>query len=354
MNLRVGTPSSADSVTLIRARGALRLAKRWTRDKRDHAVLRCRNYDDCRHFDLETRRLSGLRDLGLLLRELQQDTRTALVRGAPIPGTSRTSTRRLTRTPRAGDDDPTLFDVPRWWMALDLDSVPDPEGTNFVTGTQECLAAVVEAVLPAELHNVQCVWQATASAGFKEGIRARLWYWLDRPVQGDVLKLWMPRPDKKAFIGYPVDHALFSAATPHYTAAPILCDGIPDPMAKRFGVLKGEQRCAHVPVGLEEQVAKKRERIATSTVTANEGDRRYALGALRGEVGEVEGAEPGDRHGAVNRAAFKLARFIASGSLTEDEVEEALIAAAWAAGLTDGEGELQRIMGYGFRDGGGP
>jgi hypothetical protein len=58
----------------------------------------------------------------------------------------------------------------------------------------------------------------------------------------------------------------------------------------------------------------------------------YAAAALRGEVQRVLDAHPGQRNAALNRAAWNLARHIATGLLDRPVVEAAL----WEAGLAVG------------------
>jgi hypothetical protein len=60
--------------------------------------------------------------------------------------------------------------------------------------------------------------------------------------------------------------------------------------------------------------------------------RGYAAAALSGEVQRVLDAPVGQRNAALNRAAWNLARHIASGVLARDDVEAALQAAGEAAG----------------------
>lgn len=64
---------------------------------------------------------------------------------------------------------------------------------------------------------------------------------------------------------------------------------------------------------------------------------RYARGALASAIGEITNAAHGERNHTLNRAAFPLGRFVASGELDEAEVIEALVAAARAIGLTERE-----------------
>ncbi|WP_019431907.1 bifunctional DNA primase/polymerase [Streptomyces sp. AA0539] len=63
----------------------------------------------------------------------------------------------------------------------------------------------------------------------------------------------------------------------------------------------------------------------------------YTAKALHGELEKVLSAGEGGRNRAVYMAAFSLARFVASGDLSEQAVAEALIDAGCATGLPPGE-----------------
>lgn len=65
--------------------------------------------------------------------------------------------------------------------------------------------------------------------------------------------------------------------------------------------------------------------------------RQYAAAALEDEVTRVRTATEGQRNDTLNTSAFKLARFIANGDLSEDEIRGQLAEAARSAGLDDRE-----------------
>jgi hypothetical protein len=60
---------------------------------------------------------------------------------------------------------------------------------------------------------------------------------------------------------------------------------------------------------------------------------RYVYAAFTGELDTVLAAQPGTRNATLNRAAFALGRFVASGHLDHDQVVEALTIAAGHIGL---------------------
>lgn len=67
------------------------------------------------------------------------------------------------------------------------------------------------------------------------------------------------------------------------------------------------------------------------------GGSRYGLTALHQETGDLRRAQPGSRNNRLNRAAFCLGMLVAGGELDAALVEDELLAAALAVGLTEGE-----------------
>lgn len=96
----------------------------------------------------------------------------------------------------------------------------------------DIIAAALKA-LPPEFRDAACVVQWSNSMGFKQGlIRVHLWFWLDKAISDNEAKAWLQ--------DYPVDPALYSPVQPHYTANPILGEGVADPIAKRVGLYAPE------------------------------------------------------------------------------------------------------------------
>jgi hypothetical protein len=74
-----------------------------------------------------------------------------------------------------------------------------------------------------------------------------------------------------------------------------------------------------------------------AAVFGNGDPRVYGLAGLRRETDAVALAAPGSRNHTLNTAAFNLGSLVAAGALSREEVEDALTAAALAAGLTPTE-----------------
>ena len=74
-----------------------------------------------------------------------------------------------------------------------------------------------------------------------------------------------------------------------------------------------------------------------ANIPAN-GD-KYATTALEREVAAVCGAQNGTRNETLNKASFSLGSLVGAGRLAREQVEQALLDAAQAAGLSQGEAE---------------
>ena len=157
------------ALTIIEAHGAT-LAKRWQPDGT------CRPYDNARIVTLHAEPVADLAALADLLRVLAPLSRCCIVRGEPVDPARMVRVRRLLHPDPDTGEVPTLREVPRRWVSLDVDSVPVPPGTDL-----HDLAACARAVVPRLPHafrDVPGIVTATASHGIKPGVRLRLWYWL--------------------------------------------------------------------------------------------------------------------------------------------------------------------------------
>ena len=132
----------------------------------------------------------------------------------------------------------TFEPIRRRWLAVDIDGVPEPACLTFAAEPEAGVEYVLEH-LPDRFADASCWWQATSSAGIRPGIRCRLWFWLTRPVSDGEAKGWLG--------GHPVDRSLFTPVALHYTAAPILATGTPDPVIRRSGVRRGLSDVVEVP-----------------------------------------------------------------------------------------------------------
>lgn len=310
--------SSGCGVTVLQARGR-RLCKTI---RPGGEVI---GYDSAKTLDLRAVSLATLTDLHALVHDLAGRTDCALVRGTPISPEHSRGVRRLLYDDAETGDAATLLDVPRRWVALDLDGLPLPAGTD-----PRDLAACAHAVLPSlppAFHRAAAVVQATASHGIKPGARLRLWYWLSRPTNGAELKLWLAKA--------PVDRSVFGGAQPIYTGRPAFMGGATDPIPGRLLLLPGEDVVEVPPAAVLASVR----RVASPPPSLAAGGNRYALAALTRAVAQITTAAEGDRHASAKSAAWGLARLVKAGLLTEAEVSRAIGNAIAAAGKDAREGE---------------
>jgi hypothetical protein len=109
---------------------------------------------------------------------------------------------------------------------------------------------------------------------------------------------------------------------------------------KSYDVLVHAHPTARPPGWLATLLTNAQERpVATPTsapVTLRQPD-RYVEAAVLAEIAAVAGAWEGARNNQLNKSAYALARFVASGQLDHDVAAHALRAAAMQAGLTSVE-----------------
>jgi hypothetical protein len=126
----------------------------------------------------------------------------------------------------------------RRWVACDLDSFPLPEHIDPIVDIEHVIDAAIER-LPPEFRSASCFWQLTSGHGIKRGGRARLFFWLSRPVTNAEATRWIPKSI--------ADPAVHRTVQPIYIAAPILPPGQTDFLSTRCGLRVGELDEVAVP-----------------------------------------------------------------------------------------------------------
>jgi putative DNA primase/helicase len=224
------TPVAVDFVTILTAKG-YRLTKQiWV--SADQKGWWSEDYDRPTHFDFARKAVKGLDDIKRVLDEIGQDSCPILGRlkdGVDPKGTLR---RLLDRKCDDGTLEPaTIEDTPHFWLPIDVDSLEarDDRGKFWSLGNPERAVHCVLQRLPSEFQAADCVWQFTSHAGFKPGIRMRLYFWLTRPLTGAEMEIWLGECDI-------VDPSIFMPAQPIYAAPPVI-EGLRDPVPQRTGIL---------------------------------------------------------------------------------------------------------------------
>lgn len=323
--------SDTSALTLLRSRGR-RLCKFVAASGEIHG------YDDAKTFDLTERTFSDLAGLHELLCELSERRDCCVVRGGIA---DRGRTRAVRRLLRADGDCPaTLIDVPRGWLALDVDGAEIPDYISGCSAFEMAMFALT--ALGAPFISAGCVAQATASAGLKTGARCRVWLTLARPINGSEAAIWVSRLRRTLPA---IDPASARPAQIIYTAAPIFENPEANPIKDRIVHLPG----APVRVPLVEALQPPpppppRAMPTTETPAARD---RYAWCALRNAATRLAQAAEGSRHARLLAEARGLARFVPSGALQESEIIATLTGAAQAAGKTDPR-EISAALAWGF------
>lgn len=224
----------------------------------DAGKLVARGYGRAFTFVPEVAEVADLDALHRLLCDLERDPHACVIRGRPLaPGVRgpRRLHERQGRHRRAAVERPTIEeDADCRWLCLDLDAVQAPEsfhearrlrpgGVPNAKNLAELALWARDSVLPACFRGARGVWQWSSSAGLKGWslVRGHLWLLVDRALDVQDAKRWLRE--------WPVDAALLSPAQVHYTAAPVLGDGVPDPLAgaPRTILLTGDRDIVALP-----------------------------------------------------------------------------------------------------------
>jgi hypothetical protein len=206
-------------LTLLTARGR-RLTKLITAEA-------IHGYDDAALFSVDAVRLDGVEDIAELLQKLAPRSDTCAVRAALKDAIEPYAEIRCRIHDRPGQ--PARFaEVPRSWVMIDLEpgAAPGVDPTDRVM-----VGGWLRRRLPRPFQLARCSIQLSSGAGIKPGLRAHLFYWLDRPLVGAELERWLRGVD-----GH--DDSTFRPRQFHYTASPVFA-GIDDPCRERIAVLPG-------------------------------------------------------------------------------------------------------------------
>ena len=260
-------------------------------------------YDRARTLDAAEVAVADLDALAALLARLLAHPDCCIIRGAPLAGPRARGIRRLLFADRATGEEPTMRDVPRRWLALDMENITRPEGVaaSDLTG---CAAAAV-ATLPHAFHHAHCIVQASASHGIKPDLRLRLWFWLDRPTSGNELKRWLRDT--------PADPSVFGAVQPIYTAAPVIAPGALDPLPERLAERPGLPLVA-VPLPAALALPDPPPRAPLAFRTPDDAS-AYVRAALVGAAHKIMHAEL--RHPTILAECRSLGRLVHAGLLPE-------------------------------------
>jgi len=225
------TVSSAapSSIISLRSVNGLPCAKSFVRKDKKIAVT---GYGNESHWDAEVHEAHDLTSLAAVLDDLSHQTDRIVVCGRLLDESNREGIQR-----RLYGDGASLAPAERQWLAVDVDAGELPWRQDTKPNPAEMLRWWWKEYLPKPLRSVSCWYQWTSGYGVGKPlniIRARFWFWLDRPVHTEALRLWAKAQEF-------VDPAVFVACQPIYVARPIFGADITPPVADadRCGILRG-------------------------------------------------------------------------------------------------------------------
>lgn len=291
--------------------------------------------------------LGGIADLSGALSALENKPDCLVIRGGLVSGQSRED--GVLRRKHARGNERAYFEpIDRRWICVDIDDAPAiwPGGAppSSASELESWVGWTARTYLPGWLQGVDTHWQWSSSAGVHgwETFNIHLWFWLDRPAANASLRDWFRDVDY-------IDHKLFNAVQPHFTAAPIF-EGADDPIGQmRSGLLRIGSAEASPPAEILDQAGweakqaaeqKQREaaredakRRARERVPCQSGKARvkYAARALDQAVDVIVSAGKGARHDALYREAAAIGELVAADVLDHHQARTRLVSAGEAA-----------------------
>jgi hypothetical protein len=338
-------------------------------------VLFKTDYDKARYLRYYRRDYSTLAAFAEALEAAAREKQVFLIRGQLKPGLNPATPHR--RIFKLGDPEATLDGPARQWGVFDLDGAYVPGGLSFF---EQCLL-VREQLLPAEFRDVRMVAAVTPSTGLGQGLHARLYFALDRPIENHVLTAYATEL-AAAVPNLRVDPSVFRTGQPIYTARPLF-QGMRDPVpsAEWLQVLPGGRGI----VALDLERYPVTIRLGEYTPRADYGmawkigspitEPQWLVDLIRETTGRgivppeltpfgehvltaayhrIVYAPPGGRYPTLNREAFSIGQFLAT-EIPPGCAKEVLMAAAVAMRFNDKYSveRLEEIIETGLSEGSG-
>lgn len=284
-------------------------------------------------------KVSNIRELGRLIESIENSRRRCVIRG-DFDDEAEQPLRRIMYKKEEKDEstgeqitiEPTITPAPRRWAMIDLDNLQAPDGYRDGPHGIEVVRYARE-TLGGWLKDVTCYYQFSNSAGVRgwDKVKLHLWFWMDRHVSDDLMRLWARRK-KRAGLRL-VDTSVFSANQPNYTANPFFDEGVQDPFKghKRSGFCQGESDVAIFPRSIAEELNHKerrleREKARTAWLPPVNNNRREAFMRVVCDDwrDRLINSGEGSRHGMALVCAKVLFGFVNRGWLSEHEVRSVL------------------------------
>ena len=323
-------PPATGGLTVLRAvASGRRLTKTWKADP--SGVPRIEPRELVRQFWAQVVPVNGIHDLARVLRDLERRPDQVIIRDTPAPGLDlgEPVERRAVN----------FEDLPIPWVMLDIDGLPAPDGLDPVANP-EAAVRHVQGLLPATFQEASAYWQLSSSAGHprKPGIRLHLFYYLAAPATSAAWKSWA-----KSFAF--LDAGIFDRVKEHFIGAPIFEDGLPDPVTRRSGLLKGQTDVLAFTPPEVASTGPIRGQGAWPPPGAPEASTGYGADRLAEAVSAVELSVEGERNRSLFSAACDVGELVAGGEIEPAEAEAALVEAGVVAGLAEAEAAASVMSG---------
>jgi hypothetical protein len=261
-----------DFVTVLTCTPGKRAAKAYTRIDAPPD-----DYDAGFEFGVHEHAVHCLDDLHTLLLELAGERDHMVIRGTAAADVARDGSELVPRRCRATPEQPAAFEAAEHhWFALDIDDCDVPAGAH-----DRAAVEAWRATLPAGMRAGALVWQWSAKAHLSETVRGRAWFWSATPVSDGRARLLA--------LDLGADRALYNPVQPHYTASPIMPEGVDDPITERVLWFDGGE--AVLPEAETKRTHSRDERplpdvsaivAAVGDANAYTGGRWLLLGAIAG------------------------------------------------------------------------
>jgi hypothetical protein len=225
-------------VTVLRCIGDASATKRWVWRPALGEWSKI-SYNAGARFRPEERVAGSLADLVSVLDDVRRDPRAFLVRGALAPWAQEQLANdadllvKRQKLVKAGRGEPSLIEVPRRWIMVDIDDFPLLDNEDLLDDPEWPIDRAIRELLPPAFHEATCWWQLSSSAGFAPGLKAHIFFWLATPATNEHIRAVLEQHAPG------VDRSPYNAAQPHYIADPTI-EGRHDPLPRRTGWRIGE------------------------------------------------------------------------------------------------------------------
>ena len=167
--------------------------------------------------------IEGIDQVSDVFSKLSKCPQLLLIRGKLKAGLEGQQVRR-----KCNGEGAAFEEHPHHWVMIDVDGGP-------WKSVQEAVQALGE-----PFAGCSYAWAYSSSHGLKPGLRAHLFFWLGRALNGAQLESWSKE------WGIPADVSLFRTVQPHYLADPLF-EGVVDPVPVRWGFVRGTSDTVAVP-----------------------------------------------------------------------------------------------------------